>query len=88
MIAAGLEAEAKALLPYREMNALRTVGYNEFFEYFDGNISKAQAIDLIKQHTRQYAKRQITWFKKDPEITWINAADQPALTITELMNDR
>lgn len=64
MIAAGLEAEARALLPYRDLSALRTVGYEEFFEYFDGNISRVAAIDKIQQHSRNYAKRQATWFKK------------------------
>ncbi|MBS1944608.1 MAG: tRNA (adenosine(37)-N6)-dimethylallyltransferase MiaA [Bacteroidetes bacterium] len=64
MIADGLEQEARALLPYRERNALRTVGYREFFELFDGKIGRAEAIDLIKQHTRNYAKRQLTWLRR------------------------
>ncbi len=64
MIADGLEQEARALLPYRELNALRTVGYREFFEHFDGKIGRAEAIDLIKQHTRNYAKRQLTWLRR------------------------
>jgi len=64
MIAAGLEEEARALLPYRHLSALRTVGYEEFFEYFDGNISRAEAIEKIQQHSRNYAKRQATWFRK------------------------
>lgn len=64
MIADGLEQEARALLPYRERNALRTVGYREFFEHFDGKIGRAEAIDLIKQHTRNYAKRQLTWLRR------------------------
>jgi len=64
MTADGLEQEARALLPYRERNALRTVGYREFFEHFDGKIGRAEAIDLIKQHTRNYAKRQLTWLRR------------------------
>jgi tRNA dimethylallyltransferase len=64
MIEEGLEDEARSLLPYQEMNALQTVGYKEFFDYFNGIHSKATAIEKIKQHTRNYAKRQITWFKK------------------------
>ncbi len=64
MIAAGLEEEARALLPYRHLPALRTVGYEEWFDYFEGNISRQQAIEKIKQHTRNYAKRQETWFRK------------------------
>jgi tRNA dimethylallyltransferase len=73
MVEHGLEAEARILLPFRESNALKTVGYSELFEYFDGLTSRERAIELIKQHSRNYAKRQLTWFKADPEITWIRA---------------
>ncbi|MBS1940048.1 MAG: tRNA (adenosine(37)-N6)-dimethylallyltransferase MiaA [Bacteroidetes bacterium] len=68
MIADGLEEEARSLLPYRDLNALRTVGYRELFEHFDGKTSLAEAVDLIKQHTRNYAKRQLTWLRR--EKTW------------------
>jgi len=71
MIASGLEKEALSLLPYRNLNALQTVGYRELFSYFDGDISRQHAIELIKQHTRNYAKRQITWFKKETDIIWL-----------------
>lgn len=64
MIQDGLETEARGLLPYRDRSPLRTVGYEEFFEYFDGNLSLPEAIDKIKQHSRNYAKRQVTWFSK------------------------
>jgi tRNA dimethylallyltransferase len=64
MIAAGLEAEARNLLPYRNRSPLSTVGYEEFFEFFDGEISREIAVDKIKQHSRNYAKRQVTWFSK------------------------
>lgn len=64
MVADGLVEEARNLYPFRTVNALQTVGYTELFEYFDGQISLAEAIELIKIHTRQYAKRQVTWFKK------------------------
>jgi tRNA dimethylallyltransferase len=64
MVAAGLEEEARSLLPYRHKNALKTVGYEEWFDYFDGKMSHAETIDKIKQHTRNYAKRQGTWFRK------------------------
>lgn len=64
MVANGLLEEARNLYPYRSLNALQTVGYNELFEHFDGKISLEKAIELIKVHTRQYAKRQVTWFKK------------------------
>lgn len=73
MLAAGLVAEARSLLPYRSLNALQTVGYRELFDYFDGQIELDVAADLIRQHTRQYAKRQMTWFKKDPSIHWFDA---------------
>lgn len=64
MIAAGLEDEVRALLPYRHRPPLNTVGYEEFFDFFDGKINREVAVDKIKQHSRNYAKRQITWFAK------------------------
>lgn len=72
MIAEGLEAEARSLKAYRNINALQTVGYKEMFDYFDGIISREQAIDEIKKNTRHYAKRQLTWFNRDEKIQWIN----------------
>ena len=63
MIEQGLVDEVKALLPYRHHQALQTVGYSEIFKYFDGEWSLEEAIDKIKQHTRNYAKRQVTWFR-------------------------
>ncbi len=71
MIAAGLEEEVKTLEPYRSHNALQTVGYREMFEYLDGKCSLEAAITNIKTNTRQYAKRQMTWFKKDAEMQWM-----------------
>ena len=71
MIQSGLENEARSLLPFRNLNALQTVGYRELFSYFDAEMTRPQAINLIKQHTRNYAKRQMTWFKKDNEIVWL-----------------
>ncbi|MGN7202636.1 tRNA (adenosine(37)-N6)-dimethylallyltransferase MiaA [Pedobacter sp. SAFR-022] len=70
MMALGLLEEVKRLLPYRELNALKTVGYAELFEYLDGNCSLAEAVDRIKQNTRRFAKRQLTWFRRDEEIKW------------------
>ncbi len=64
MIEQDLEAEVRQLLPYRNQSALRTVGYEEWFQYFDGEIDKNTVIEKIKQHSRNYAKRQITWFRK------------------------
>jgi tRNA dimethylallyltransferase len=74
MMDEGLVEEVKGLLPYRENPALRTVGYSEIFEYLDGRISLSEAVSNIKTNTRQYAKRQMTWFKKDPGIQWVDAA--------------
>jgi tRNA dimethylallyltransferase len=68
MMAAGLEAEATALYPDRHLPALQTVGYRELFDYLDGNTSLDAAIDLIKQNTRRYAKRQGTWFRAQPGV--------------------
>ncbi len=68
----GLLEEAKSLSPFKNLNALQTVGYKELFDHLDGNISLAQAIEQIKINTRHYARRQMTWFKKDKEIRWIN----------------
>lgn len=65
MLAAGLETEARNLYPQRQLNALQTVGYQEFFDCFDGTISHAAAIELIKRNSRRYAKRQGTWMRRD-----------------------
>jgi tRNA dimethylallyltransferase len=70
MIEAGLVEEVKLLIAYKNMNALQTVGYSEIFDYLDGKVSLNEANELIKKNTRQYAKRQMTWFKKDKEISW------------------
>ena len=70
MVQQGLIAEAKELLPYQNLNALQTVGYKELFEHFNGDISLEQAVEKIKLNTRHYAKRQMTWFKKDEEVKW------------------
>jgi len=72
MVAQGLVEEVRSLLPYRHLNALNTVGYSELFDYFDGKIGLDTAIDLIKQNTRRFAKRQLTWFRKDTSIQWYN----------------
>ena len=76
MVEAGLVEEARALYPLRHLQALQTVGYRELFEYFDGKISLEQAIADIKTNTRQYAKRQMTWFRKDPSVHWFHPAQQ------------
>ena len=73
MLQDGLVEEVSSLKGYRDVNALQTVGYSEIFEHLDGKISLATAVEEIKKNTRQYAKRQLTWFKKDKEIDWVNA---------------
>ncbi|MEI6311615.1 MAG: tRNA (adenosine(37)-N6)-dimethylallyltransferase MiaA [Bacteroidota bacterium] len=73
MIEAGLEAEAKTLFPLLPNKNLDTIGYREFFDSFNGLQSREQAIDKIKQHTRNYAKRQMTWFRKDKSIQWVKS---------------
>ena len=75
MVASGLEAEARAVLPYRDCNSLKTVGYAEMFDYFDGKISFEEAVELIKRNSRRYAKRQITWFGRDAEIQWFEGGE-------------
>jgi tRNA dimethylallyltransferase len=73
MIRKGLEQEAKAVYPQRAMPALQTVGYSEWFHCFDGFIDSPTAISLIKQHSRNYAKRQMTWYRSQPDILWFDA---------------
>lgn len=71
MLSKGLVDEARKLYPYRRRNALNTVGYKELFDYFDGKISLNEAVEQIKLNTRHYAKRQMTWLRKDTEYQWI-----------------
>lgn len=75
MIAAGLVEEARGLYPYRQLNALNTLGYKELFEHFDHKIGLPQAIDAIKQNTRRYAKRQLTWFNNQGEYEAFEPTD-------------
>ena len=74
MVQEGLEKEVKSLEAVAHLNALQTVGYSEWKDYFEGKISKEKVIENIQQNTRHYAKRQMTWFKRDPSITWFNAS--------------
>ncbi|WP_295120866.1 tRNA (adenosine(37)-N6)-dimethylallyltransferase MiaA [uncultured Chitinophaga sp.] len=76
MAAEGLLEEVLRVQEYRKHNALQTVGYTEMFEYLDGAVAWPQALENIKVHTRQYAKRQLTWFRKDAEITWFDPREQ------------
>ena len=79
MVAEGLFEEAQMLYPYKDYQALQTVGYKEVFGFLEGNYDKAHAIALIKQNTRRYAKRQLTWFKKDPQIYWFHPTAHQAI---------
>lgn len=72
MVSEGLEQEAMSVQEHKDLIVLRTVGYTEWFKVFDGEYTKEQAIDKIKQHSRNYAKRQLTWFRRDPEFIWIS----------------
>lgn len=77
MINNGLEAEVQGVSGYQDHYALRTVGYQELFDFFQGKTSKEKAIELIKRNTRRYAKRQLTWFKKDEETKWFAPSNFP-----------
>lgn len=79
MMDAGLLEEARGLLPHRHRNALNTVGYKELFRHFDGALTLAQAVDLIKQHTRNYAKRQLTWLRREPAWRFLHGEGPPPL---------
>lgn len=76
MIEDGLVEEARAVYPKRQLNSLQTVGYRELFAHFDGEYDLPRAIELIQQNTRHYAKRQMTWFRRDPHIHRLNANDE------------
>ena len=78
MIEKGLIEEAKALYPNRVLNALQTVGYSELFDCFENKTDLSTAIEKIKQHSRNYAKRQLTWFRRDTEIKWFEPTDVQA----------
>jgi tRNA dimethylallyltransferase len=74
MLKAGLLDEVKALLPYKHLNALQTVGYAELINFFENKLALPKTVEEIKIHTRQYAKRQMTWFKKDKEMLWLQSS--------------
>lgn len=86
MIEAGLVEEVRSLLPYRHENALNTVGYKEIFKYIDGEISLDEAIRQIQSNSRQYARKQLTWYKRDEEMKWFENAK--AEDIIEYINNR
>jgi tRNA dimethylallyltransferase len=79
MMKAGLLQEAQGLMAYRHLNALQTVGYKELFSYLSGDVKLDDAIKLVKQHTRNYAKRQMTWFRKVDHMAWYHPDDEPSI---------
>ncbi len=88
MMQAGQEAEARQLLPCQHLNALQTVGYRELFDYFEGTLSLDEAVEQIKQNTRRYAKRQMTWFKRQANMHWMDAGEATLVPLVErLMSD-
>lgn len=76
MIDAGLEDEVRSLLPYRDLQALQTVGYKEMFDYLDGKIPLEEAVRLIQRNTRHYAKKQMTWWRRDSTVHWTELVDR------------
>lgn len=86
MVRDGLEGEARAMYPKRQLNALQTVGYRELFDYFDGLCTFDEAVELIKRNSRRYAKRQLTWFRRDGDTAWFNPDHIDA--IIEFINSR
>ena len=76
MMEDGLLEEARAMYPLRHLNALNTVGYKELFCYFDGTWTLPEAVERIKGNTRRYCRKQLTWFKRDPEIHWFSPDDE------------
>ena len=76
MMAEGLLHEAEQFYKFRQMNTLNTVGYKELYEYMDGNWTLDFAVNMIKQDSRRYAKRQLTWFNRDKEIHWFHPEEE------------
>lgn len=85
MMNQGLLAEARRLYPLRYLNSLNTVGYKELFDYFDGKYTLDFAVDKIKQHSRNYARKQMTWFKKDAQMRWIDLSDETPDVESEIL---
>ncbi len=79
MLAQGLVDEARRLYPYRRFNALNTVGYKELFDYFEGKCALEEAVEQIKLNTRHYAKRQMTWLRRDKDYQWVTVVDNDLL---------
>jgi tRNA dimethylallyltransferase len=73
MLKSGLLEEVKSLLSFRDLQVMKTVGYAEFYPFFEGEISLEEATELVKRNTRRYAKRQLTWFRRDENNTWLTS---------------
>ncbi|PJJ84086.1 tRNA (adenosine(37)-N6)-dimethylallyltransferase MiaA [Mucilaginibacter auburnensis] len=87
MVEQGLVDEVRSLIPYRHLNALNTVGYSELFDHFEGKTDLKTALELIKQNTRRFAKRQLTWFRKDKEIHWLTPDEVTGQSVEALMKE-
>ncbi len=81
MMSRGLLEEARALIAHRHLNSLNTVGYKELFEYFDGEYSLEKAVELIQRNTRRYARKQMSWFRRDKDIRWFHPSDIEGMTV-------
>lgn len=86
MVEEGLVEEARGFYPNRHLNSLNTVGYKELFQYFDGNCTFEFAIDKIKQHSRNYARKQLSWFRRDEDIYWINLSKENDGVVQRIIN--
>ena len=80
MLEAGLVEEAREYIQFRDCNALQTVGYKEIYEYFDGKYDWDEAVRLLKRNTRRFAKRQMTWFRRDNEINWFHPSQEKEIS--------
>lgn len=87
MMNEGLEEEARQVYPKRGLTALRTVGYKEMFAYFDGEIDKDEAIRQIQSHSREYMRKQLTWFKRDMEINWVHPEHEEEISLLMKLNN-
>ncbi len=84
MMSQGLEEEARLLYPRMQLNALKTVSYQELFSYFEGKLRREEAVEMIKQNSRHYSKRQMTWFKKEKDMIWVNMPENSEIIIAKI----
>ena len=89
MVDKGLVEEARSMYPFRSLHALKTVGYVELLHYFDGEYDLDRAIELIKQNTRRYAKRQLSWLRNQTDTNWLRSADlKPSIDLINTLRDK